>query len=426
MMPKGKFITFEGGEGCGKSTQVQRLKAALERKGISVLLTREPGGTRLAEQIRSLLKDETEDPPCDRAELLLFLAARAQLVKNVIRPALAAGTWVVSDRFSDSTIAYQGYGRGLPLGIVRARGRRFSCAASKGLPRACRGRTLAHSDDRRVGDRRRCLGESMEVDDAYSLISRAIDSGHAAHGYLVCGDLRGQCDALTEMILRKLFPNEPAQVESRCHPDIAWLEPEGKSRTIHVKSMRERIVEPMASTAFSGGWKAGVIVGADRMELAAANSFLKTLEEPPPKTMFLLLTDQPDAVLSTIVSRSQRIDLPLSEGLLDDDAYDAVEEVLSSRGVSGVFEKAQAGRRLAEILSEVKDEAEDEDVAMARKAFYRTVMKFVRGWMVKGELPRHQAFRNVSAVEDAFLQSERYLSDDAVLCNLADRLVWPA
>ena len=119
MMPKGKFITFEGGEGCGKSTQVQRLKAALERKGISVLLTREPGGTRLAEQIRSLLKDETEDPPCDRAELLLFLAARAQLVKNVIRPALAAGTWVVSDRFSDSTIAYQGYGRGLPLGIVR-------------------------------------------------------------------------------------------------------------------------------------------------------------------------------------------------------------------------------------------------------------------------------------------------------------------
>ena len=106
MMPKGKFITFEGGEGCGKSTQVQRLKAALERKGISVLLTREPGGTRLAEQIRSLLKDETEDPPCDRAELLLFLAARAQLVKNVIRPALAAGTWVVSDRFSDSTIAF--------------------------------------------------------------------------------------------------------------------------------------------------------------------------------------------------------------------------------------------------------------------------------------------------------------------------------
>ena len=118
-MPRGKFITFEGGEGCGKSTQVRRLKEALERRGVPVLLTREPGGTRLSELIRALLKDEREDPPCDRSELLLFLAARAQLVKHVIRPALASGTWVVSDRFSDSTFAYQGYGRGLPLDVLR-------------------------------------------------------------------------------------------------------------------------------------------------------------------------------------------------------------------------------------------------------------------------------------------------------------------
>jgi len=118
-MERGRFITFEGGEGCGKSTQVLRLKSALEGEGRKVLLTREPGGTRLAELIRGLLKDETEDPPCDRAELLLFLAARAQLVRNVIRPALESGTWVVSDRFSDSTFAYQGYGRGLPLDVLR-------------------------------------------------------------------------------------------------------------------------------------------------------------------------------------------------------------------------------------------------------------------------------------------------------------------
>ena len=116
---KGRFITFEGGEGCGKSTQVRRLKEALGAEGHEVLLTREPGGTRLSELIRGLLKDEREDPPCDRAELLLFLAARAQLVRSVIRPALDAGTWVVSDRFSDSTFAYQGYGRGLPLDVLR-------------------------------------------------------------------------------------------------------------------------------------------------------------------------------------------------------------------------------------------------------------------------------------------------------------------
>ena len=118
-MARGKFITFEGGEGCGKSTQIRRLKEALEKEGVEVLLTREPGGTWLSEEIRHLIKDQMTDAPCDRSELLLFLAARAQLVRNVIRPALEAGKWVLSDRFSDSTLAYQGYGRGLPLDDLR-------------------------------------------------------------------------------------------------------------------------------------------------------------------------------------------------------------------------------------------------------------------------------------------------------------------
>lgn len=122
----GRFITFEGGEGCGKSTQVARLKAALEAEGRDVLLTREPGGTWLAEEIRHLIKDQDRDAPCDRTELLLFLAARAQLVREVIRPALARGTWVISDRFSDSTLAYQGYGRGLSLDLIR-RVNDFAC-----------------------------------------------------------------------------------------------------------------------------------------------------------------------------------------------------------------------------------------------------------------------------------------------------------
>lgn len=125
-MARGRFITFEGGEGCGKSTQVRRLGEALRRRGIEVLLTREPGGTPLSEAIRGLLKDPSGDAPCDVAELLLFLAARAQLVRDVIRPALDAGTWVLSDRFSDSTVAYQGYGRGLPLDEVR-RANDFAC-----------------------------------------------------------------------------------------------------------------------------------------------------------------------------------------------------------------------------------------------------------------------------------------------------------
>ena len=118
--PRGRFVTLEGGEGGGKTTQAKRLVEALRAEGVDAILVREPGGTPLGESVRHLLKDPTGDAPCDRCELLLFLAARAQLVRNVIRPALAAGTWVVSDRFSDSTIAYQGYGRGLPLADVAA------------------------------------------------------------------------------------------------------------------------------------------------------------------------------------------------------------------------------------------------------------------------------------------------------------------
>ena len=93
----------------------------------------------------------------------------------------------------------------------------------------------------------------MTVDEAYSLVVRAVETGRAAHGYLVCGDLRGECDALVGKVLRFLFPDQPEQVAQRCHPDVAWLEPEGRSRTIHVKSMREGIIGPMSATAFSGG-----------------------------------------------------------------------------------------------------------------------------------------------------------------------------
>ena len=105
-MQRGKFITFEGGEGAGKSTQAKRLAERLESKGIATLVTREPGGTALGEDIRGLiLKDRPQDP---LTELLLFAAARAEHMTAVIRPALDEGTWVISDRFIDSTRVYQG------------------------------------------------------------------------------------------------------------------------------------------------------------------------------------------------------------------------------------------------------------------------------------------------------------------------------
>lgn len=113
-MEYGKFITFEGIEGVGKSTNIGHFVATLERAGIKVLVTREPGGTPLAERIRALVAGHGDEVIPDIAELLLVFAARAIHVENVILPALRSGTWVVSDRFTDSSRAYQGGGRGLP------------------------------------------------------------------------------------------------------------------------------------------------------------------------------------------------------------------------------------------------------------------------------------------------------------------------
>ena len=118
-MKRGKFITFEGSEGCGKSTQIQRFVSMLEAGGIEVVQTREPGGTAVGERIRDLLQHDKEgEGLTDESELLLFAASRAQLVREVILPALDSGKWVVADRFFDSTTVYQGIGRGLDVDSV--------------------------------------------------------------------------------------------------------------------------------------------------------------------------------------------------------------------------------------------------------------------------------------------------------------------
>lgn len=115
------FITFEGPEGSGKSTQIRLLDERLRRAGRTVLLTREPGGTHAGESIRRLVQHESSDAQMGgRTEALLFCASRAQLVVEVIRPALERGEWVLCDRFADSTLAYQGYGRGFPIPELRA------------------------------------------------------------------------------------------------------------------------------------------------------------------------------------------------------------------------------------------------------------------------------------------------------------------
>lgn len=117
-MERGKFISIEGIEGVGKSTNIDVLVQHIQDAGHKVLTTREPGGTPLAEEIRDIVQHRSDEPIPEIAELLLIFAARSLNVNNVILPALDAGTWVISDRFTDSSRAYQGGGRGIPMETI--------------------------------------------------------------------------------------------------------------------------------------------------------------------------------------------------------------------------------------------------------------------------------------------------------------------
>lgn len=127
--PRGVFVTFEGGDGVGKSTHIRYVANELRRAGREVVCLREPGGTGIGESLRAMVLDPDNGEISSEAELLMYEAARAQLVREVIRPALERGAVVLCDRFSDSTIAYQAYGRGLPLDFVR----RANAFASGGI-----------------------------------------------------------------------------------------------------------------------------------------------------------------------------------------------------------------------------------------------------------------------------------------------------
>ncbi len=176
MTARGRFISLEGGEGAGKSTQVKALAAALRERGLDVVETREPGGSEGAEKVRELLLGGQDDRWSARSEALLFAAARADHVDKVIRPALEAGFWVLSDRFLDSSLAYQG-GAG-ELGIEQVRAINAfgisDCFPDRTLVLAlAEGGARARARDNEVSDRigRRPENYHQKVDLAFRLIA---------------------------------------------------------------------------------------------------------------------------------------------------------------------------------------------------------------------------------------------------------------
>lgn len=265
----------------------------------------------------------------------------------------------------------------------------------------------------------------MELDKAFDAINAAIKARTNANGYLFCGSLHGQCEVLCDRLLEAIFPDAVPQVKSKCHPDIFYLYAEGKSRTIKVEDVRERIIAKMSTSAYSGGFKVGVIVGADRFQPAAANAILKVLEEPPPNTIFFLLTDAPELILPTIASRTQRINLKFDTGLGNGAKFKVLESLFERDTDNKIFAKSLIAARLVKCDQEWKDGLEDADIQLMRKEFFLSLEAIARKWIVDEKLPRHLALRNIELIEKAYQRLNNALSAELVFFDMMDLMTLP-
>mgnify|MGYP003306441932 CR=1 FL=1 len=211
-MKKGIFISFEGPEGGGKSTHIRDLERFLENNGIKTLRTREPGGTRLGEVVRDLLQNNLAgEAPSSRAEVMLFAASRAQLCENVIRPALDEGTWVLADRYADSTYAYQGYARGFNLADLKEITRFATGSLVPDLtilldlpPEASRQRLAARAN---APDRIESEGEEFHLKVRNGFLELARDNPER-YAVIDARDSREAVSALIEAEIKARFPNQ--------------------------------------------------------------------------------------------------------------------------------------------------------------------------------------------------------------------------
>jgi len=201
---------------------------------------------------------------------------------------------------------------------------------------------------------------ATQFDTAWEGIEKGWNNGQLAHAYLLQGAPHGAALRFAEKLLNLIFNNHP-QVQTRTHPDLIWLEPQSKSRRIVIDEVRA-MIQQFSQTSFSGGWKVGVIICADRMTAEASNSFLKTLEEPPQKTLLLLVTNEPQSLLATITSRCQRIVLNDEDDEVSNHWKTPLFDILRDLPPSSVSEAGLAAARLAAILKELYKFFEGEEL----------------------------------------------------------------
>jgi DNA polymerase-3 subunit delta' len=316
-------------------------------------------------------------------------------------------------------------------------------------------------------------------DAALSLLKEAFRRDRLAHAHLLGGAPRGAAGELAVALVQLVVcgrPDAPCgacdacrQVRERTRPDIVWIEPEKKSRAISIDQIREVLLPLVQQTAFlSGGWKAAVLLAADRMTEPAANCFLKTLEEPPAKTLFLLVTDRVSSLPATVVSRCQPLDVTDDEPPdLPEPWRSQVREVLAGPAWSGPTAAMAAAERLLAVLGDMRDRAEKEVGAEAgaslveedsdaikgktssRYREYRSaLLQALSAWFHdllllraggSAEMLRHrehaavlaaraakltlaQALRNIEGIEDLNRQLERNIPERNLLAYWLDRL----
>lgn len=195
------------------------------------------------------------------------------------------------------------------------------------------------------------MSSSSPYNAAWEGIEKSWAKGQLAHAYLLQGMPHGAPLRFAEQLLSLVFNRHP-QIKTRTHPDLVWIEPQSKSRKILIEEIRD-LIRQLSQTSFSGGWKAGVILSADRMTEEAANAFLKTLEEPPPRCLLILITDEPQSLLPTITSRCQRISLAGDDEEVSRHWKEQLLEILRGLPPHSVPQAGLAAAQLAGLLKEL-------------------------------------------------------------------------